>query len=68
MLTKINLFSGREVADIESMGTTIVRPIENCEEAQMPLGSLLLAMILSGSLWYGIIAGALWIYRSVPLH
>lgn len=33
--------------------------------AQLPLSSLLLAMILSGLLWWGIIAGLRWIWQAI---
>jgi hypothetical protein len=32
---------------------------------QLPLSTLLVAMILSGSLWWGIIAGLRWIWLAI---
>jgi hypothetical protein len=38
------------------------QPLGSDKAAQLPPGSLLLATMLSGSLWWGIIAGIRWIW------
>jgi hypothetical protein len=35
------------------------------EGVQIPLRSLLLATVLTGSLWWGIIAGMRWVWRAL---
>lgn len=79
VLTKVDLSFWRALADNRTVSQSLRAPSaaqarvwSSCLEEdmqpltaeQMPLSSLLLAVVLSGSLWWGIIAGLRWIWQA----
>ena len=61
---RLPIMGARTEATIADGRTPSADP-EQVSEGQIPLPSLLLAALLSGSLWWGLIAGARWVWLAI---
>jgi hypothetical protein len=59
------VLTGRLATQTQALHSSPEEEVPPLMGRQLPLSTLLVAMILSGSLWWGIIAGLRYIWRAI---